>query len=65
MAPGSPALTAGIRAGDRILAVDGVPVSEGWGRTGADSTQAPPTQHLVTLWRAPYGDTAPFIYQYF
>lgn len=56
VAEGSPALVAGIRAGDRILAVDGVPVSEGWGAP-RDSTAPPPAQHLLTLWRAPHGDT--------
>jgi carboxyl-terminal processing protease len=33
VANGSPAMAAGIRAGDRILAVDGVPVATAWGRT--------------------------------
>jgi carboxyl-terminal processing protease len=56
VAPGSPAMAAGIRAGDRILEVDGVPARDGWGRR-TDSTTAQPAQHLVTLWRAPYGDT--------
>jgi carboxyl-terminal processing protease len=56
VAAGSPALAAGIRAGDRILAVDGVPVREGWGAP-RDSSAPPPSQHLLTLWRAPHGDT--------
>ena len=56
VASGSPARAAGIRAGDRILAVDGVPVSAGWGAP-RDSAAAPPAQHLLTLWRAPHGDT--------
>jgi carboxyl-terminal processing protease len=59
VAPGSPAMTAGIRAGDRILAVDGVPIHDGWGRPGAsrpDSVPAP-SEERITIWRAPQGDT--------
>ncbi len=63
VAPGSPAMAAGVRAGDRILAVDGVPIAKGWGRpvsptdTGSASVSAPARERL-TLWRAPQGDTA-------
>jgi carboxyl-terminal processing protease len=58
VAVGSPAMLSGIRAGDRLLAVDGVPVEAdgSWGRN-SDSTKTPPDQHLVTVWRAPLGDT--------
>jgi carboxyl-terminal processing protease len=58
VALGSPAMLSGIRAGDRLLAVDGVPVEAdgSWGKNN-DSTATPPDQHLVTLWRAPLGDT--------
>lgn len=60
VAPGSPAMLAGVRAGDRILAVDGVPIAQGWGRPAArDSAEAPaPASERLTLWRAPQGDTA-------
>lgn len=54
--PGSPAALAGVRAGDRILLVDGVPTGDRWGRP-ADSTVAPPTQHQLTVWRATRADT--------
>jgi carboxyl-terminal processing protease len=57
VAPGSPAFVAGIRAGDRILAVDSVPVKNGWGHP-RDSTRTAPVSHVITLWRAPQGDTA-------
>lgn len=57
VAPGSPGMLAGLRAGDRVLAVDGIPVREGWGRRG-DTTAARATQHLLTVWRAPRGDTS-------
>lgn len=63
VAPGSPAMVAGVRAGDRILAVDGVPIEKGWGRptsprdSASPSTPAPASERL-TLWRAPQGDTA-------
>jgi carboxyl-terminal processing protease len=59
VAPGSPAMAAGVRAGDRILAVDGVPIANGWGRTAkSDSAGPPPPTERLTLWRAPLGDTA-------
>lgn len=57
VAPSSPAMVAGIRAGDRILAVDGVPVRQGWG-VKRDSTTAAPRAHRITLRRAPVGETA-------
>ncbi|MBY0491936.1 MAG: PDZ domain-containing protein [Gemmatimonadaceae bacterium] len=64
VAPGSPAMTAGVRAGDRILAVDGVPIAEGWGHpapkadSAAPRSTALPATERLTLWRAPQGDTA-------
>jgi carboxyl-terminal processing protease len=61
VAPGSPAMLAGVRAGDRILAVDGVPIAQGWGRASSardSATVTPPASERLTLWRAPHGDTA-------
>jgi carboxyl-terminal processing protease len=59
VAPGSPALTAGIRAGDRVLAADGVPVTaEGSAAERLrDSARISSNQVALTLWRAPKGDT--------
>jgi len=62
--PGSPALAAGLRAGDRILSADGVPVT-GVSVTGdasraeryRDSSRLAASHVALTLWRAPYGDT--------
>ncbi|MCA2985921.1 S41 family peptidase [Gemmatimonas sp.] len=65
VAPGSPALAAGVRAGDRILAADGVPVSaarDSNGRVG-DSTRLSAQRVRLTLWRAPHGDTVDVIVQ--
>jgi len=56
VARGSPAQSAGLRAGDRILMVDGVPVRDGWGRQ-RDSVENAPARHELTVWRAPMGDT--------
>lgn len=56
VAPASPAWAAGLRPGDRILAVDGVSTADGWGRP-ADSISSVPSQHQLTVWRAPRGDT--------
>lgn len=57
VASSSPAMVAGVRAGDRILAVDGVPVRAGWG-VKRDSSAAVPALHTLMLRRAPLGDTA-------
>lgn len=59
VAPGSPALLAGIRAGDRILAADGVPVTSGGDEAErrGDSTRLLSKEVRLTLWRAPHGDT--------
>lgn len=59
VAEGSPALMAGVRAGDRILAVNGVPVAATAtaGVFDTDSERAPASQVVLTLWRAPHGDT--------
>lgn len=57
VAHNSPAYAAGLRVGDRILFVDSVPVREGWGRQ-RDSTEDAPSRHVLTVWRAPLGDTA-------
>lgn len=56
-------MVAGVRAGDRILSVDGVPISQGWGKPN-DSTAAMSNgesgraSERLTLLRAPQGDTA-------
>ncbi len=55
--PGSPAFTAGVRAGDRILMVDAVAVGEAWQRKPGDSTRTFGDSSVLTLWRAPFGDT--------
>ncbi|HCT55737.1 MAG TPA: PDZ domain-containing protein [Gemmatimonas aurantiaca] len=57
VARGSPAHAAGLRAGDRILMVDSVPVRDGWGKQ-RDSTEDAPSSHVLTVWRAPMGDTS-------
>lgn len=57
VAPGSPAFTAGVRAGDRILMVDAVAVGEAWKRKPGDSTRTFGDSSVLTLWRAPFGDT--------
>lgn len=55
---GSPAATAGVRRGDRVLAWNGVPVSADHTRQPVDSAEERQEAVQVTLWRAPYGDTA-------
>lgn len=57
VAPGSPAFTAGVRAGDRILMVDAVAVGEAWTKKRGDSTRTFGDSSVLTLWRAPFGDT--------
>lgn len=56
---GSPALKAGVRPGDRILAADGVPVSREMSRVDRqqDSTRLAASHVALTLARAPFGDT--------
>ncbi len=56
VARGSPAYSAGLRAGDRILMVDSVPVSEGWGRQ-SDSVWVPSLRNMLTVWRPRLADT--------
>lgn len=63
VAENSPASAAGLRAGDRLLAVDGVSPEEGWGRSADDSTTAPPPQHTLTVLRAQRGDTLQLVVQ--
>lgn len=59
VAEGSPALMAGVRAGDRILAVNGIPVAATASAGGfdTDSARSSTSQVVLTLWRAPLGDT--------
>ncbi len=57
VAEGSPAALAGIRRGDRVISVNGVPIREGWGRRSTDTSTAPLDMAHVLLWRAPHGDT--------
>ncbi len=57
VAPGSPAFTAGVRAGDRILMVDAIAVGEAWRKKPGDSTRTFGDSSVLTLWRAPFGDT--------
>ncbi len=55
---GSPGFVAGLRAGDRILTVDGVMAADGWGRqdtTALSATRA--DSNVLRVWRAPFGDT--------
>ena len=55
---GSPAMAAGVRAGDRILAVDGVPVHDAAEtERGRDSTAMRESTVTLTLMRAPRADT--------
>lgn len=54
---GSPAAAAGARPGDRVISVNGIPASEGWGRKAGDTTSAPLEMAEVVVWRAPKGDT--------
>lgn len=63
VAAGSPAMVAGVRAGDRILSVDGVPISQGWGKPNDSSAattngESGRASERLTLLRAPHGDTA-------
>jgi len=48
---GSPAAAAGIRAGDRVLSVNGVPIGEGWGRRAQDTSTTPIDTARIVLWR--------------
>jgi carboxyl-terminal processing protease len=58
VAEGSPAAAAGVRAGDRVLSVNSVPISEGWGRRAQDTSTTPiDTAHIV-LWRIRRGALA-------
>ncbi len=57
VATGSPAASADVRAGDRVLSVNGVLISEGWGRAKGDTSSTPADTARVTLWRVSTGDT--------
>ena len=57
VAEGSPAATAGVHRGDRILAWNGVSVDDRRPRTTSDSTRARSDSTDLLLWRAPFGDT--------
>lgn len=54
---GSPAFSAGIRAGDRILAIDTEPVNTVWNRPLTDRTRLFGDSSVLTVWRPPFGDT--------
>lgn len=58
VAENSPAASAGVRRGDRVLEWNGVPVSLDRKQSPLDSTQTSRDTVQLTLWRAPYGDTA-------
>lgn len=57
VADGSPAATAGVKRGDRILSWNGVVMSDWRTRTTADSTRMKGDSARLVLWRAPVGDT--------
>ncbi len=57
VAIGSPAAGSGIRNGDRVLSVNGVPIADGWGRPVGDTASALPDTARVILWRASLNDT--------
>lgn len=57
VAVGSPAVSAGLRPGDRVLTVNAIPVAEGWGRRAADTSATPLDTARLVVWRAPTGDT--------
>lgn len=54
---GSPAAVAGIQPGDRVLEVDGVPVTEAPAVRHERADSTPSAQVVFTLTRAPRGDT--------
>jgi carboxyl-terminal processing protease len=58
VASGSPAATAGVRRGDRVLAWNGIPVTADRTRQPIDSAEQNKSTIQLTLWRAPFGDTA-------
>ena len=57
IAPGSPAAMAGARPGDRIVSVNDVPISQGWGRPASDTNSAPLRHAEIMVVRAPNGDS--------
>ena len=57
VADGSPAATAGLHRGDRILAWNGVSVDDRRPRAAVDSIRARSENTDLLLWRAPFGDT--------
>ncbi|MBL0173521.1 MAG: PDZ domain-containing protein [Gemmatimonadaceae bacterium] len=54
---GSPAATAGVRRGDRVLEWNGVPITDSRLRAGADSSRVQGNHTELLLWRAPLGDS--------
>lgn len=57
VADNSPAATAGVRRGDRVIAWNDVPVTVDGRPSIVDSAAALRDTVYLTLWRAPYGDT--------
>lgn len=53
VAVGSPAVSAGLRPGDRVLTVNTIPVAEGWGRRASDTSATPLDTARLLVWRAP------------
>jgi len=61
VAAGSPAWQGGVRSGDVIVSVDGVPTTSQWGHPVADSGAVAPDSNVLRVWRAPMSDTVPVV----
>ncbi|MEQ1691917.1 MAG: S41 family peptidase [Gemmatimonas sp.] len=57
VAVGSPAATAGVHRGDRVLEWNGLPITDARLRAGADSSRVQGDHTELLLWRAPRGDS--------
>ena len=53
VAVGSPAVSAGLQPGDRVLTVNTIPVAEGWGRRTSDTSATLLDTARLLVWRAP------------